>query len=238
MRARNIVLSVLGAGVLAVGTFIAWLMWPLPSAQFDWQYYADEMAAEGECLAFEEFLLSLSATDPVGVAAYLDEGSLLIRCPIEGEGSEGKAAYRAAEMTREIQEIVDFMSRYPGYMSDPVRATEIAFEFWAEGRRLRDGWIGSIAWPDLLVGFRCVRPIEFGPSHSWYAIRTDSDFPVSRPEPIPAWEARYSWCRRMALQAATDLTELSENLDGDQAEAFSERADRYRRLAARSTPFR
>ncbi|MBN4046508.1 hypothetical protein JYU02_00755 [bacterium AH-315-P15] len=233
MRIWKIATAIIGAAIGTLLVFVAWLSWPLPNAEFDWQFYANEMAAEGYCTEFTEFLLDMSVTDPEDLALYLEEQSLLDRCPTEDGGKPGRAAWQAAQITDEIEDIIEYHRRFPEYVPSLETSFKSGFAFWAAGRRIRRGSVASsLAWPDLVIGFRCLRPLEFGPSSIWYSVRRGNAFAASRPNRLPAWEARYAWCRNYVLSEAAKLDgNLAKDPNFELREDFFERANRYRRLA-------
>ncbi len=235
MNARNIVLSVLGASVFAVGTFISWLMWPLPSAQFDWQQIAGELVEHDDCRLFGLYIYNVSHADPEGVADALGRHSLADWCPSIDDTEFVGGEIRSEFFEREINSQLEFDASHQDTAPGLVNSLRDTLVFWSEGRALnRSGVFGFLAWPDLVLGFRCIRPLDLGGQSSWYNARLDSYavFSGYRPSLISEWENRKAACGEFAIEEAGRIREsLNAETKAEQARDFLRRAERYERLA-------
>ncbi len=244
MRARNIVLSVLGASVFAVAVFISWLMWPLPSAQFDWRQVAEELVEQDNCSQFGLFIYNASLVDPAGVTAELERHSLAEWCPSIDDSEffldESPSDFSTRVIAEGIALSVDFDARYPNLVPGYWNALREALSFWREGRELRrtEG-LSFFAWPEFVLGFRCERVLDHDSQAPWYNARLNSGIVFYEPNPLvlAPWEARRAACSNLAAHEAERIDQsLDRYEDPEQREDLKGLAFSYRTSELRWRP--
>ena len=237
LEPRTIGISAAAMIVVPILMLIAWLLWPLPSAKFDWQFHASELSANTSCLEFVNFLTVVSLADPDGVESYLDESSIEERCPDIDDRApppSNVATSWSAFHEGNIRNTIQNWNSNPEFNPGTWTSIREAVSVWNDGRQARAGTWGSVlAWPDLLIGFRCVGPLHYGSSASWYDARNHFEHFQYYPPLIEVWEQRLTWCREFALSEATKLDgSIANGSDIQTSDEAMERAEWYRFFAS------
>jgi len=192
---KNIVFGFVGALVGSVAVFAAWLIWPMPSPAFEWRTMVTAQGAAGECFDHTTSLASLTLVDPDGVETYLDEMPLTDRCDYAAIG-RAEAANDEASVRNQIEET----RRMARSLGAELSSINLALSEWRANRAFRRmAGQGVMGVPELVLAFRCERPLSFERRADWlwayrYLDESNDEPPVS----IRRWQGRLSWCRGFA----------------------------------------
>jgi hypothetical protein len=141
-----------------------WVLWPLPSARFDWRENLLEQAAVGDCFHLVAYAGYATFVDPDGMEIYLDEMPLAQRCDY-GAISSNRITH---EDEAHIRELISETRRFERAIGGIVSPFSEAWWSWKTNRELRrQAGIGWLGLPELVWAFRCQRPFRFGDRANW-----------------------------------------------------------------------
>lgn len=189
---RDFLFGIVGIICGASIACLAWLLWPLPDAGFDWQVIADDLSASGECTEFGSLLSSVVGADAEGVATYLDEATLVERCPALQQPRMNAMLEQISEI---VSEEIDYQRGHPANRNSYAYGLPTAIDFWLYDRKQEASVIGFHA---LVRELRCSWQLDYGPNAEWYHARGTVNWLQIEDLQIDDWENRIEWCRRFA----------------------------------------
>jgi len=160
----------LGAFVGVIGMAIgvvAWLLWPSPSVELNWEAMAEEFIQQEDCIGAAQILGNFGSVDRIGFHDVVDNSFQKSVCAISEDSENPTDRYFLDRLYALDPELVAMETPVPWW-----EGAKAAAKRWDDNRWYR-GEIGLdfAGWTDAITFFRCERTLGHFPAANWLSAR-------------------------------------------------------------------
>ncbi len=205
----------IGAAVIAVFfATAAWLVWPLPSAKFDWQGIARDFLTEGDCAGVGSLIVMAARLEPGKIEEFLTEIDAINQCPEQFDPSHPHSLNEVIATAQDMNP-----SRAIGPAPNRREQLSGAAAFWWHLRGLRaESGLGFAGWPEAVLALRCDLAFSNETDLLYFVERPRVASLTSNSMGLPSWERRQAQCNAHVSQELVRLERALERRSGGVAE--------------------
>ena len=203
----QVVFGLIGATVGSIAAAVAYLFWPMPALEFDWESQLEVLSEREDCHGVASLLGAFVITDPEGTDRMIDEVIPNGPCAIL---SEQIATLGDDDIFIGARGFADRNTLF-----DPVAGRdrlEGAVTAWRLMRRFRrEAGLGFAGWTDAITYFRCDR--YFGTLYATMWLFSRDMLAQVHPEYVAPFDARHAACTAHVVREYERLSAIAEDAE-------------------------